>query len=490
LRTLHGLKIQKSFTGECFWKEKIPFLHKIFCMSNLSGSEKKLNLLDSTSIIMGSMIGSGIFIVSAEIARQVNTPGMLIIAWVVTGIITVLGALSYGELAAAMPHAGGQYVYLREAYNPLTGFLYGWSVFTVIQTGTIAAVAVAFAKFTGVFIPLISPENHLFSIGSFTVNTQQLLAVMVILLLSATNFRAIKTGALVQNVFTITKILALLLLIVLGLSFSSESNGVTAEHFKPFFPENFSWLTLGIFGAAMTGSLFSADAWNNITYTAGEVKNPQRNLPLSLALGTGTVILLYILANIAYLNVLSIDQIKNADNDRVGTLMMETVLGEKGKLFMAAMIMISTFGCLNGVILSGARVYYAMANDKLFFRQAGTLNKNHVPAYSIIIQCIWSCILCFTGTYGDLLNYIMFAVMLFYVLTIAGLFILRRKKPDMPRPYKVIGYPYLPAFYVLLAVAVTVVMLLYQTRFSLYGLVIILAGIPVYFIFKRTTSPK
>lgn len=454
-------------------------------MSELVQPSKGLNLLDSTTIIMGSMIGSGIFIVSAEIARQVQTPGMLIMAWVVTGIITILGALSYGELASAMPKAGGQYVYLREAFGPMMGFLYGWSVFTVIQTGTIAAVGVAFAKFTGVFFPFISPDNHVLQLGSFHINTQQLLAVSVIILLSLSNFRAIKTGALVQNIFTITKILALLILIVLGLFFSPDTATSAGSHFEPFFPDPFTLVTLGVFGAAMTGSLFSADAWNNITYTAGEVKNPQRNLPLSLIIGTGTVIVLYILANIAYLNVLSIDKIQTADNDRVGTLMMETVLGDNGKLFMAAMIMISTFGCLNGVILSGGRVYYAMAKDKLFFRNAEKLNKNHVPANAIVMQCVWACLLCFSGTYGDLLNYIMFAVMIFYALTISGLFILRRKKPDMPRPYKVIGYPILPLLYVVLAVLVTVVMLIYQTQFSVYGLLIILIGIPIYFLFNK-----
>ncbi len=456
-------------------------------MAKDNGLSKQLSLLDSTAIIIGSMIGSGIFIVSAEIASKVETPGMLIMAWVITGVITILGALSYGELASAMPKAGGQYIYLKEAFGPLYGFLYGWTLFAVIQTGTIAAVAVAFAKFTGVFIPEISGTNTVISMGSFSISSQQILAISIIILLSIYNFREVKAGALLQNIFTITKVAALLLLVILGLYFGYHSVG-NIENFKPAFPDVFTLTTLGVFGAAMTGSLFSADAWNNITYTAGEVKNPQRNLPLSLLLGTSTVIFLYLLANIAYIYVLPIDQIKNAENGRVATLMMNTVLGEKGRFFMAAMIMISTFGCLNGIILTAARVYYAMAKDGLFFRKAGTLNKNHVPANSLTMQCIWACLLCFSGTYNDLLNYIMFAVMIFYVLTISGLFVLRVKRPEMERPYKAFGYPVLPAVYILLAALVALNMLIYQSEFSFYGLIIILLGVPVYFIFKRTSK--
>jgi len=449
--------------------------------------EKKLSLFDSTAIIVGSMIGSGIFIVSAEIARQVNSPGMLMLAWIITGVITLLGALSYGELAASMPKAGGQYVYIREAFGPMYGFLYGWTLFAVIQTGTIAAVAVAFAKFTGVFFPVISAGNHLIEIGSFSINTQQVLAITLIILLSVYNFRDVKAGAFLQNIFSISKVLALLLLVCLGFYFGYKGLGSTS-HFHPAFPSIITLTTVGVFGAAMTGSLFSADAWNNITFTAGEVKNPQRNLPLSLFLGTSTVILLYILANFAYIYILPIDKIQHADNDRVATLMMETILGDSGKYFMAVMIMISTFGCLNGCILTAARVYYAMAIDKMFLRPAAKLNKNNVPANSLKMQCIWSCLLCFTGTYNDLLNYIMFAVMVFYVLTISGLFVLRRKKPDLPRPYKAFGYPFIPALYILFAALVAIVMLIYQTRFSIYGLIIILIGIPVYFIFKRNNK--
>jgi APA family basic amino acid/polyamine antiporter len=448
--------------------------------------EKKLTLMDSTAIIVGSMIGSGIFIVSAEISRQVETPGMLLMAWIITGVITIFGALSYGELAAAMPKAGGQYVYIKEAFGPLYGFLYGWTLFAVIQSGTIAAVAVAFAKFTGVFYPIISGTNHLIEIGSFAISTQQVLAVSVIILLTLYNFRDVKAGALLQNIFTITKILALALLVILGLYFGITSGD--SSHFSPAFPDVITLTTIGVFGAAMTGSLFSADAWNNITFTAGEVKNPQRNLPLSLFLGTTTVIFLYLLANVAYIYVLPIEKIQHAENDRVATLMMETILGNNGKFFMALMIMISTFGCLNGCILTAARVYYAMAKDKMFLKPAEKLNKNNVPANSLMMQCIWACLLCFSGTYGDLLNYIMFAVMIFYILTISGLFVLRIKKPEMDRPYKAFGYPVIPAIYILLAFLVALNMLIYQTNFSLYGLIIILIGVPIYFVLKRNND--
>ncbi|MBK6837453.1 MAG: amino acid permease [Bacteroidetes bacterium] len=453
----------------------------------MTTEKKSLSLFDSTAIIIGSMIGSGIFIVSAEIARQVETPGMLLLAWVVTAVITIFGALSYGELAAAMPKAGGQYIYLKEAYGPMYGFLYGWTLFSVIQTGTIAAVGVAFAKFTGVFLPVISGDNYILHISSFHISTQQLLAISIIILLTLYNFMDVKAGALLQNIFTVSKVIALLLLVILGLYFGMQGAG-NWSNFSPAFPDIITLSTIGIFGAAMTGSLFSADAWNNITYTAGEVHNPKRNLPLSLFIGTGTVMVLYLLANIAYIYVLPIEKIQHAENDRVATLMMETVLGTNGKFFMAIMIMVSTFGCLNGLILTAARVYYAMAKDGLFLPKAAKLNKNNVPANSLIMQCIWSCLLCFSGTYGDLLNYIMFAVMLFYVLTITGLFILRKKRPDMERPYKAFGYPVIPALYILMAAMVAINMLIYQTSSSLYGLIIILIGIPIYFVFKKSSG--
>ncbi len=447
-------------------------------MKNKTTLDKKLSLFDSTAIIIGSMIGSGIFIVSADISRQVQTPGMLLMAWIVTGVMTILAALSYGELAAAMPKAGGQYVYIREAFGKMFGFLYGWTLFSVIQTGTIAAVSVAFAKFAGVFFPSISASNVVFNLGSLAINTQQLLGVSLIIFLSIYNYREVKSGAILQNIFTVAKVGALLFLIGAGLYYGL-SGGLNFSHFSPAFPDVITLTTIGVFGAALTGSLFSADAWNNITFTAGEVRNPQKNLPLSLLLGTGTVIVLYLLANISYLSVLDIGQIQTAENDRVATLMMETILGEKGKYFIAAMIMISTFGCLNGCIFTAARVYYAMAKDGMFLKQAAKLNKNQVPANSITMQCIWACLF---------LQYIMFAVMLFYILTISGLFVLRVKKPDMERPYKAFGYPYIPGIYIILATLVALNMLIFQRDASLYGLLIILIGLPIYYFVSK--KPK
>ncbi|MBK6398600.1 MAG: amino acid permease [Bacteroidetes bacterium] len=456
-------------------------------MKDQTPSDKKLSLFDSTAIIIGSMIGSGIFIVSADISRQVQTPGMLLMAWLVTGVMTILAALSYGELAAAMPKAGGQYVYIREAFGKMFGFLYGWTLFSVIQTGTIAAVSVAFAKFAGVFFPVISASNVVFTIGSLGINTQQLLGVSLIIFLSIYNYREVKSGAFLQNIFTVAKVGALIFLIGAGLYYGL-SGGLNFSHFSPAFPDVMTLTTIGVFGAALTGSLFSADAWNNITFTAGEVRNPQKNLPLSLLLGTGTVIVLYLLANISYLAVLDIGQIQTAENDRVATLMMETIPCVKGKYFIAAMIMISTFGCLNGCIFTAARVYYAMAKDGMFLKPAAKLNKNNVPANSITMQCIWACLLCFSGTYNDLLQYIMFAVMLFYILTISGLFVLRVKRPDMERPYKAFGYPYIPAIYIILATLVALNMLIFQRDASLYGLLIILIGLPIYFFAGRKNS--
>ncbi|MFM9027475.1 MAG: APC family permease [Bacteroidota bacterium] len=446
---------------------------------------KKLGLLDSTTIIAGSMIGSGIFLVSADIARDVNnSPGLLLMAWIMTAVITVLGALSYGELSAMMPKAGGQYIYLKEAFGPLWGFLYGWALFAVIQTGTIAAVAVAFAKFTGVFLPSISPQNIVINLMGLEINTQQLLAVAVVIGLTVYNFGELRSSAMLQNIFTISKILALLLLIILGLWFGFNGMG-DWSHFKPAFPESINWATIGIFGAAMTGALFSADAWNNITYTAGEVDRPQRNLPLSLFLGTSSVLLLYILANIAYVFILPVDQIQHAENGRVATLMMQTILGENGKYFMAAMIMVSTFGCLNGIIFTAGRVYHTMARDGYFFKKAAVLNKNGVPANALVMQGIWASLLCFSGTYGKLLDYIMFVVMIFYALTIIGLFKLRITKPDMERPYKAFGYPVLPAIYIILAIWVSSVMFIHKSDNCIYGLAIVCIGIPIYLLLKR-----
>jgi APA family basic amino acid/polyamine antiporter len=488
---------------------------------------KALGLTSSTMLVMGSMIGSGIFIVSAEIAREVNSPALLIGAWMVTGFMTIVGALCYGELAAMMPRAGGQYVYLREALGPLWGFLYGWTLFLVIQTGTIAAVGVAFGKFLGVFFPSISSSHwilHLWKVppipigpmvlGNMDVglSTQNLVAILVVILLSVVNIFGVKTGAMIQNVFTAAKVSALAGLVLVGL-FVGRNAQALAANFSGHFWQNAGLGaqhavqvgvggpivlvgTLTILAVAQVGSLFSADAWNNVTFTAGEVKNPQRNLPLSLALGTGIVILLYVLCNVIYLNVLPMDGnpagatilergIKYATEDRVATAIMNQI-SHMGGALMAIAIMISGFGCANGLILSGARVYYAMAKDGLFFRSVAKLHPTYkTPAVSLMVQMVWTCILCISGSYGQLLDYIVFAVLVFYILTIAGLFVLRRIHPEAERPYRAVGYPILPAIYIVMALFIDVVLLRYKPQYTWPGLIIVLLGIPVYYLWKR-----
>ena len=491
---------------------------------------KGLGLTSATTLVMGSMIGSGVFIVSADIARLVESPALLIGAWVVTAFLTITAALAYGELAAMMPKAGGQYVYLRESLGPLWGFLYGWTLFLVIQTGTIAAVGVAFGKFMGVFFPSVSSTYwivHLWKappyeigpmvLGNMDVglNTQNLVAILSILFLSVLNIFGIKLGALVQNIFTFTKTAALLGLVFMGAVLFRQPEAVAAN-FENFWRN--SWLgarhavqvgvdgpmvlvgTITILAVAQVGSLFSSDAWNNVTFTAGEVKNPSRNLPIALALGTGTVLLIYILANYAYLSVLPLEGnpngttvmergIQHAVEDRVGTAAMQAMFGDIGAVLMAFFILISTFGCNNGLILAGARVYYAMAKDGLFFRQVAKLNpKYHTPVVSLIVQAVWTSILCLSGTYGQLLDYIIFAVLVFYILTIIGLFVLRRTRPQVARPYRAIGYPVLPAIYILMAVFIDIVLLRYKPQYTWPGLIIVLLGIPVYFLWSRRTG--
>ncbi len=443
-----------------------------------------LTLIDSTAIIMGGMIGSGIFIVSADIVRQVHSPFLLLMAWVASAVITVFGALSYGELAAMYPAAGGQYVYLKEIYGKLVAFLYGWSLFTIIQTGTIAAVAVAFAKYSGVFWETISDKNYLLEVGSFHISTQQFLGVVIIWCLTIYNFREVKTGAILQNILTTIKVISLLGLILIGIFFGIMHPEVWQANWTiPALPDNATWLgLLTLFGAAMTGSLFSSDAWNNITFTAGEINNPKRDLPLSLIFGTGTVTGLYLLANISYLSVLPTEAIAHADNDRVATALMQVIVGDWGKWLMAAMIMISTFGCLNGCIFTAGRVYYAMAKDGLFLPQAAILNKNAVPQTALIMQGCWASLLALSGSYSNLLDYIMFSVLLFYILTVAGVFILRYRLPDADRPYRTFGYPFIPGLYVVLTSAVCCSMLYQNAEFAGRGLGLILLGIPVYYL--------
>jgi APA family basic amino acid/polyamine antiporter len=406
---------------------------------------------------------------------------------VVTAILTIFAALSYGELAALMPKAGGQYVYLKEAYSPLFGFLYGWTLFTIIQTGTIAAVAVGFAKFTGVIFPIFSEKNILFSwviTNSYTlnINAAQLLGIALIILLTIFNFGKVKHAALLQNVFTIAKIASLLFVIFAGLYYILTNNQISVSHQNLSTPFNFN---IGIFAAALVGSIFSADAWNNITFTAGEIENPKRNLPLSLLIGTGSVLFLYILINFIYINALSIPEIQHAEQSRVGTLLLQKVFGDNGAIIMAVLIMISTFGCVNGIILSGSRVYKVMADEGLFFRQASELNKYQSPQKSLIYQGIWASILVLTGSYGDLLDYVVFAVLIFYILTVGAVFVLRKKLPHAERPYHVIGYPILPAAYILMAFIICVSLLIFKTAFAFSGLCLVLLGVPIYYILKK-----
>ena len=443
---------------------------------------------------MGSMIGSGIFIVSADMARTLGSPGLLLVAWVLTGVITVTAALGYGELAAMFPEAGGMYVYLREAYGKLPAFLYGWALFMVIQSGTIAAVSVAFSKFSGVIFPIVSSSHWIFKIpiGSYNIglNTENLLAIISIIFLTWLNTRGLESGKWLQNIFTSLKMIALFGIIFLGVTIGKNIDAILINLKNVWGSSIFVGARncAPLLGVAMVGSLFSAIAWDTVTYTAGEVKNPKKNIPLSLACGTSLVIFLYILVNIAYLCVLPLSRIQSATDDRVGTAVFEAMFGNVGAIVMALIIMVSTFGCNNGIILSTARVYYAMAKDGLFFKKAGELNKNSVPGFALTIQCIWSCILCFSGKYMDLLDYVIFSILIFYVLTIFSLFVLRMKKPNLERPYKAFGYPVIPALYILFASLISVDLLIYKPLYTWPGLIIVLTGIPIYYLWKKRNA--
>lgn len=487
-----------------------------------TGFVKAMSLTDATMLVAGSMIGSGIFIVSASMARSVPSPMWLMLAWVLSSVMTVLGALAYGELAAMYPRAGGQYVFLRESMGPLMGFLYGWTFFIVIQTGTIAAVAVAFGRFLGVLFPAVSPDFYSWfpradvcvaALGcsdpanaiTLGLNPQRLVGLLSIAVLTWINLRGVREGKLVQTTLTTIKTLALALLVILGLTIGRNATAIAANFSAGHFVGEWTFTsTLVIaFGAAMVGSLFSSDAWNSVTFAAAEVKNPSRNLPLALVMGTGLVCLLYILANISYLSVLPFNGvadgagvvargIQHATEDRVATAVVETIFGLSAASIMAVAILISTFGCNNGLILSGARVLYAMANDGLFFRRAGTLNANRVPAFALIVQSIWTGLLCLTGTYNQLLNYVIFAALLFYVFTTAGLFLLRVRRPEIPRPYRAVGYPVLPALYILLSLGVMILLLLSPTTRteSISGLVLVMIGIPVFYVWRSAERPN
>ncbi|MEI6949029.1 amino acid permease [Paraflavisolibacter sp. H34] len=450
-----------------------------------------LRLLDATMIVAGSMIGSGIFIVSADITRNTGSAGWLLVVWLITGLMTLTAALSYGELSALFPQAGGQYVYLKEAYNPLIGFLYGWSFFAVIQTATIAAVGVAFAKFTAYLVPALSEDLVALDLGFLTVSPAQLLSLAVITLLTYINTRGIKSGKLIQTVFTLTKLLSLFGLILFGLlSLKPEvwqANWAHAWDMHRLNPDGstISYTTLaslGAIAAAMVGSIFSSDSWNNVTFIAGEVKNPRRNVGLSLFLGTLLVTLIYVATNLVYAGILPLQEIASADKDRVAVTAAQGIFGTAGTITIALMIMISTFGCNNGIILAGARVYYTMAKDGLFFKKVGSLNKNAVPEHALWLQCLFAGAWCLSGRYGDLLDMISFVVVGFYMLTIAGIFILRKKRPDAHRPYKAFGYPVLPLLYIVMGLAFCGLLIAYKPKFTWPGLIITLLGIPIYYL--------
>ena len=452
-----------------------------------------LGLFDSTMIVAGSMIGSGIFIVSADITRNVGSAGWLIAVWVITGFMTLTAALSYGELSAMFPKAGGQYVYLKEAFNPLAGFLYGWSFFAVIQTATIAAVGVAFSKFAAYLVPALSEKNILFDLGFIHISAAQLVAIVLIILLTFINSKGIRNGKIIQTFFTATKLLSLFGLIIFGFILAAKSdiwhaNWSDAFSMKGWNGETKSWYDIigmgmvGAIAASMVGSIFSSDAWNNVTFIAGEVKNPKRNIGLALFLGTLIVTIIYVATNLMYVAVLPLHDIAFAENDRVAVTASHAIFGNAGTIVIAVMIMISTFGCNNGLILAGARVYNAMALDRLFFKKAANLNKFAVPEYALWAQCIMASILCLSGKYGDLLDMISFVVVLFYAITIIGIFRLRKTRPDVERPYKAFGYPVLPAIYILLAVVFCVFMIKMKPLYAGIGLGIVLLGIPVYYL--------
>ena len=456
-----------------------------------------LSAFDATMIVAGSMIGSGIFIVSADITRNVGSAGWLVAVWLLTGFMTLTAALSYGELSAMFPKAGGQYVYLKESYNPLLGFLYGWSFFSVIQTGTIAAVGVAFSKFAGYFFPSLemTDANILMQIGFLKIYPAQILSIATIILLTYINTKGVQGGKMIQSTFTITKLASLFGLIVFGFLLASKAsiwdvNWANAWEMKTIASDNsttpiFGVAILGAIAASMVGSIFSSDAWNNVTFIAGEIKNPKRNIGLSLFLGTLIVTLIYISANLMYLSVLPLNEIANAPADRVAVAASNVIFGNIGTYVIAVMIMISTFGCNNGLILAGARVYYTMAQDGLFFKKAGSLNKHAVPAWALWAQCVVAGLLCLSGRYGDLLDMVSFIVVIFYILTIIGIFILRKKRPELERPYKAFGYPVLPAIYILMGTCFCVLLIIYKPNFTWPGLIITLLGVPLYYLALR-----
>ena len=470
-------------------------------MSQQNEFKPSLGLLDATMVVAGSMIGSGIFIVGADITRNVGSAGWMIAVWLITGIMTIIAATSYGELSAMYPKAGGQYVYLKEAYNPLVGFLYGWSFFAVIQTGTIAAVGVVFAKFAGYFFPALNmqEQNILFTLGTVKIYPAQLVSIAVVFLLTQINTRGVKEGKIIQTTFTVSKLLALFGLILCGFLFVDQSywtenwaTGMNSQKALIAEDGSITWeaiggiTLLGAIAASMVGSIFSSDSWNNVTFIAGEIKNPKRNIGLSLFLGTLIVTIIYIAANLMYLNVLPMAQIAKPEEDRLAVAAASVIFGSAGRAMIAVLIMVSTFGCINGLVMAGARVYYTMAQDGLFFKQAATLNKNAVPQWALWSQAVVAALLCLSGRYGELLDMVSFVVVIFYVLTIIGIFILRKKKPDMERPYKAFGYPVLPLIYVLMGTSFCILLVMFKPEYTWPGLIITLLGVPLYFFAARS----
>lgn len=454
--------------------------------------KRSLGLLDATMIVAGSMIGSGIFIVSADIVRNVGSAGALLLIWLLTGFLTIAAALSYGELSAMFPKAGGQYVYLRESFNSLTGFLYGWSFFAVIQTGSIAAVGVAFSKFAAYVFPSLSENNILIDLGFLQISAAQLTAIILVVFLTYINTRGVKEGKIIQTVFTLVKLIALFGLIIFGFILAAKAD-IWKSNWSTGFAINklegntlvpySGFAIMGAVAASLVGSLFSSDSWNNVTFIAREIKNPSKNIGRSLFLGTLIVSIIYIATNMMYLSVLTLDEIAHAENDRVGVVASQHIFGSSGTYIIAILLMVSTFGCNNGLILSGARVYHRMAKDGLFFKQLSKLNKNGVPGKALWIQCIWASVLCLSGKYNELLDYVIFVVLIFYILTISGIFKLRKTKPELDRPYKAIGYPILPAIYIVAASSICITLLVYKYSSSLPGLAIVLLGIPIYYYF-------
>lgn len=450
-----------------------------------------LGLWDATMVVAGSMIGSGIFIVGADIVRNVGSAGWLIGVWLITGFMTITAAVSYGELSGMFPRAGGQYVYLKEAYNSLVAFLYGWSFFAVIQTGTIAAVGVAFSKFTAYLIPAVSEDIVLVNLGFLTISPAQLLSIATIILLTYINTRGVEGGKAIQTTLTVTKLVSLFGLIVFGFIMMKpevwEANWTDAWNLQKLNVdgsiETYTTIAaIGAVAAAMVGSIFSSDAWNNVTFIAGEIKNPQRNIGLSLFLGTLIVTVVYVMGNLMYTAVLPLNEIASAEKDRVAVAASNVIFGNIGTIIIALMIMVSTFGCNNGLILAGARVYYTMAKDKLFFSKAGELNKFAVPQWALWFQCVLASLWCLSGKYGDLLDMVSFVVVLFYMLTIVGIFILRKQRPEAPRPYKAFGYPFLPMVYILMGITFCSLLIIYKPKFTWPGLIITLIGIPIYYL--------